>query len=64
MADERATQVLQDPQAEIERHLDAVLQRTNDDAKPLPGEASRYASAQLSEIKARARDLHELHGTP
>lgn len=65
---------LQDPLAEIERHLmaaflagaghdlDALLARTDDAAHALLAEASQYASGRLSEIQARAHWLHALHG--
>jgi hypothetical protein len=63
-----------DPLAEIERHLisayvagaghdlDALLARTDEDAKQLLAQASRYASAKMSEVEARSHYLHKLHG--
>jgi hypothetical protein len=67
---------LHEPLAELERHLitayvagagyhlGELVGRTDEDAKRLLAEASRYASARLSEIEARAHYLHELHGQP
>ena len=63
-----------DPLAEIERQLISAYvagaghdllelrARTDDEARRLLAEASRYASARLSEIEARSHYLHELHG--
>jgi len=65
---------LQDPLAEIERHLMAaflagaghdlneLLTRTDEEAHALLAEASRYASGRLSEMQARAQYVHALHG--
>jgi hypothetical protein len=65
-----------DPLAEIERHLisayvagagydlDELLARADEGAKRLLAEASRYASAKLSEVEARSHYLHKLHGEP
>ena len=65
-----------DPLAEIEwqlitaylagagHELRALLSRHDDDARQLLAEASRYASARLSEIDARAHYMHTLHGEP
>jgi hypothetical protein len=65
---------LQDPMAELERqlirayvagagyNLDELTARTDEDARRLLVEASRYASARLSEVEARWHFLHELHG--
>lgn len=76
MTHEEDTQVLHDPIAEIERHLiraylagaghdiDEVVTRTDGEARRLLAEASRQASAQSSEVEARARYLHHLHGEP
>lgn len=70
------TPALADPLGEIERQLisaylagagqdlRALLARHDEDARRLLAEASRYASAKLSEIEARSRYLHRLHGTP
>ena len=67
---------LHDPLAELERHLISafvagaghdlhqLLERTDEDARRLLAEASRYASARLSEIEARSHYLHKLHGEP
>jgi hypothetical protein len=60
--------------AELERHLlqaylaggghdvDELVARTDDDARRLLAAASRYASAKLSEVEARAHYLQTLHG--
>jgi hypothetical protein len=65
---------VEEPLAELERQLIAayvtgagqdvhVLRaRTDVAARTLLMEASRYASAKLSEIEARFRYLHTLHG--
>jgi hypothetical protein len=70
------TQPRHDPMAELERHLIAAyvagagydlheqLARTDDDARRLLTDASRYASARLTEIEARSHYLHSLHGEP
>jgi len=67
---------LHDLLADLERHLisayvagsgqdlEALLARTDDDARRLLVEASRYASAKLSEVEARSQYLHHLHGEP
>jgi hypothetical protein len=67
---------LHEPLAELERELisayvagaghdlQELLTRTDDDAKRLLAEASRYASAKLSEIESRSHYLHRLHGEP
>ena len=67
---------LHDLLAELERHLmsayvagagqdlEALLARGDDDARRLLVEASRYASAKLSEVEARSHYLHALHGEP
>lgn len=63
------------PLAEVEHHLMAAYvagaghtledlrTRTDPAARALLAEASRYASGRLSEIEARSRYVHELHGT-
>ena len=68
------TQPLHEPLAELERQLihthvantghdlDELLARTDEDARRLLAEASRYASGKLSEVEARSRYLHKLHG--
>lgn len=65
---------IEEPLAELERHLIAAYvagagldlhdlrTRTDADARHLLAEASRYASARLSEIEARFQYLHRLHG--
>jgi hypothetical protein len=65
---------MHDPLAELERHLisayvagaghdlDELRARTDEDARRLLAEASRYASAKLSEVEARAQYVHKLHG--
>ena len=67
---------LHDLLADLERHLmsayvagaghdlEELLARTDDDARRLLVEASRYASAKLSEVEARSNYLHHLHGEP
>jgi hypothetical protein len=67
---------MHDPLAELERHLisayvagaghdlDELRARTDEDARRLLAEASRYASAKLSEVEARAHYVHKLHGEP
>jgi hypothetical protein len=67
---------MHDPLAELERHLisayvagaghvlDELRARTDEDARRLLAEASRYASAKLSEVEARSHYLHNLHGEP
>jgi hypothetical protein len=65
---------IEEPLAELERHLIAAFvagagldlhdlrTRTDDAARLFLAEASRYASAKLSEIEARFQYLHTLHG--
>ena len=65
---------LQSPLAQLERELirayvagagqdlDALLARTDDDARRLLVQASQYASAKLCEVEARSHYVHELHG--
>ena len=67
---------LHDLLAELERHLmsayvagagqdlETLAARTDDDARRLLVEASRYASAKLTEVEARSHYLHQLHGEP
>jgi hypothetical protein len=67
-------QPLHEPLAELERQLmhihvasaghslSELLARTDEDARRLLAEASRYASAKLSEVEARSHYLHKLHG--
>ena len=67
---------LHDLLAELERHLmsayvagaghdlEELLSRTDDDARRLLVQASRYASEKLSEVEARSHYLHNLHGEP
>jgi hypothetical protein len=66
---------LEAPLAEIERHLmgayvagagrslEELLHSTDPAARELLAAASRYASGKLSEVEARSRYVHELHGT-
>jgi hypothetical protein len=68
------TAPLHEPLAELEHQLisayvagaghdlQELRARSDDDAKRLLAEASRYASAKLSEIEARSLYLHHLHG--
>jgi hypothetical protein len=70
------TQPMEEPLAELERHLISAyvagaghdladLQaRTDAEAHKLLAEASRYASARLSEVEARFRYVRQLHGEP
>lgn len=74
--DQTDTQPMHDPLAELERHLisayvagaghdlDELRARTDEDARRLLAQASRYASAKLSEVEARAHYVHKLHGEP
>jgi hypothetical protein len=68
------TPPLREPLAELERELihayvagaghdlEELLTRTDEGARRLRAEASRYASAKLSEVEARSHYLHKLHG--
>jgi hypothetical protein len=68
------TQPMRAPLEDLERHmisaylagaghdLESLLARGDDDVRRLFAEASRYVSAKLSEVEARAHYLHELHG--
>lgn len=65
-----------DPMARLERQLihaylagaghtfDNLIARNDDDARRLLREASRYASAKLTEAEARLHYLRQLHGRP
>lgn len=65
---------LEEPLAELERQLlkayvagaghdlEALLHRTDDEARKLLADASRYAAAKLSEVEARSHYLRHLHG--
>jgi hypothetical protein len=65
---------LEEPLAGLERQLisayvagsgedfHSLQQRTDEIARQLLAEASRYASVKLSEIEARFHYLHMLHG--
>jgi hypothetical protein len=76
VTDSEKRQPLRDPLAELERELmsayvagighdlEELLARTDEDARHLLAEASRYASAKLSEVEARSHYLHTLHGEP
>jgi hypothetical protein len=68
------TRPLEEPLAELERQLIGayvtgaghdvhdLLTRTDDEARQLLADASRYASEKLSEIEARWHYLHTLRG--
>ncbi|OFW13420.1 MAG: hypothetical protein A3F70_11050 [Acidobacteria bacterium RIFCSPLOWO2_12_FULL_67_14] len=74
--DEPETPKIREPLAELERKLleaylagaghslDALLTRTDAEARALLTAASRYASDKLAEVEARSRYLHALHGSP
>jgi len=76
MKDQQDQTPIHEPLSDLESHLisayvagaghdlKALLARTDDDARRLLAEASRYASAKLSEIEARSHYLHQLHGQP
>lgn len=67
---------VEQPLAELERQLigaylagagedfHALMMRTDDEARELLAEASRYASEKLGEIEARSHYVRELHGEP
>ena len=73
-ADLTDTVPVEEPLAELERHLIAAYvagggedlhdlrTRTDDAARRILAEASRYASVKLTEIEARFHYLHTLHG--
>lgn len=68
------TAPVSDPLADLERELiraylagaghdfQSLVARTDDDARRLLAEASKYASTKLSEIEARLHYLRSLHG--
>jgi len=70
------TAPLHEPLAELENELisayvagagydvDELRTRTDEDARRVLAEASRYASAKLSEVEARSHYVHTLHGEP
>ena len=72
-ADLTDTPTLEEPLADLERdlisaylaaaghNLHSLRTRTDDAARNLLVEASRYASTKLSEIEARFHYLHTLH---
>lgn len=72
--DRSDTQRLADPLADIERQLisaylagagytlEGLRARDDETARRLLAEASRYASAKLSEIESRWQYLRRLHG--
>jgi hypothetical protein len=76
LTDQERRQPLRDPLAELERELirayvtgaghelEALLARTDEDAQRVLADASRYASAKLSEVESRSHYLHKLHGEP
>ena len=65
---------LEEPLAELERQLltayvagagedlHTLLTRNDEKARKLLAEASRYASAKLSEVEARSHYVRQLHG--
>jgi hypothetical protein len=65
---------LHEPLDELERHLiaayvagagydvDELRARNDEDARRVLADASRYASAKLSEVEARSHFVHALHG--
>ncbi len=67
---------LEEPLARLERELiraylagagedfHALMMRTDDEARTLLAEASRYASEKLGEIEARSHYVRGLHGEP
>lgn len=67
-------QPLHEPLADLERqlihahltsaghNLAELIARSDEEARRLLAEASRYASAKLSEVEARSHYLHALHG--
>lgn len=67
---------LEEPLAELERELisayvagagqdlHALLRRKDEEARRLLAEATRHASAKLTEIEARSHYLRKLHGEP
>jgi hypothetical protein len=67
---------LQEPLAELERalisayvtgagqDLEALLERTDEDARRLLTDASLYATAKLSEVESRSHYLRSLRGEP
>lgn len=71
---ESSSPPLQDPEGQLERALIDEFLRTRghdarsvktlaeDERKQLLRDASVYAAAKLTEIEARARFVHELHG--
>jgi hypothetical protein len=76
LTEQQPWQPLHEPLAQLERELihayvagaghdwDQLLTRTDEGARRLRAEASRYASAKLSEVEARSHYLHRLHGEP
>jgi hypothetical protein len=67
---------LEEPLAQLERQLltayvagagqdlHSLLMRGDEEARKLLVEASRYASARLSEVEARSHYVRQLHGEP
>jgi hypothetical protein len=76
MTHQEDTTPLHEPLAELEHQLISAYvagaghdlhelrARTDEDARRLLAEASRYASTKLCEIEARSHYLHQLHGQP
>ncbi len=68
------TPAMHEPLADLEREimeaytagaghsLQSLLTRTDDDARALLTQASRYASEKLAEMEARSHYLHALRG--
>jgi hypothetical protein len=76
IANELERPPLQEPLAELERQLitaylagagydfHALITRDDEEARKLLTDASRYASARLSEVESRLHYLRKLHGGP
>ena len=74
ITDTTDTTAMEDPMAELERHLIAAFiagagqdvvtltSRHDDEARRLLAQASLYASEKLSEVEARSHYLHSLRG--
>jgi hypothetical protein len=76
LTEQQPWQPLREPLAQLERELihayvagaghdwAELLTRTDEGARRLRADASRYASGKLSEVEARSHYLHKLHGEP
>lgn len=74
ITDTTDTTAMEDPMAELERHLIAAFiagagqdvvtltSRHDDEARRLLAQASLYASEKLSEVEARSHYVHSLRG--